>query len=147
MSRLPPTAAVRRAYQAIEVWDDPATFIYLPPIEDALRRAEAVEAKGGDLPLAGLVFAVKDNIDVAGMPTTAACPAFSHMAERSAFVVEKLEAAGAIVIGKSNVPLYSLDLQTFNEVFGHSARRRASVTLHRRGTVCLRPRVAGARRQ
>ena len=118
MSRLPPTAAVRRAYQAIEVWDDPATFIHLPPIEDALRRAEAVEAKGGDLPLAGLVFAVKDNIDVAGMPTTAACPAFSHRAERSAFVVEKLEAAGAIVIGKTNLDQFATGLVGVRSPYG-----------------------------
>ena len=49
------------------------------------------------LPLYGVLFAVKDNIDVAGMPTTAGCPAFAYTPERSAPVVERLEAAGAIL--------------------------------------------------
>src|SRR4051812_8563731 len=58
---------------------------------------------GRPLPLAGIPFAVKDNIDVAGLPTTAACPAYSHVPARSATVVERLCAAGAIVVGKTNL--------------------------------------------
>src|SRR6185295_15436202 len=53
------------------------------------------------MPLYGIPYAVKDNIDVAGLPTTAACPAFSYVPQRSATVVDKLEAAGAILIGKT----------------------------------------------
>ena len=56
------------------------------------------------LPLFGVPFAVKDNIDIAGIETTAACPAFSHRAERSATAVQRLEAAGAVWIAKTNAP-------------------------------------------
>jgi len=72
------------------------------------------------LPLYGIPFAVKDNIDVAGLPTTAACPAFSRVPERSATAVEKLEAAGAILVGKTNVAMLLGDYQTSNPVFGRS---------------------------
>ncbi len=77
---------------------------------DALaRRARQLEQMAREdpralaLPLYGIPFAVKDNIDVAGMPTTAACPAFSRVPARSATVVERLEAAGAILVGKTNL--------------------------------------------
>lgn len=62
------------------------------------------------LPLFGVPFAVKDNIDVAGWPTTAACPAFTHIAEQDAFAVARLKAAGAIVIGKTNLDQYATGL-------------------------------------
>ena len=52
------------------------------------------------LPLYGVPFAIKDNIDLAGIPTTAACPAFAYMPDRSAFVVQCLIDAGAIPMGK-----------------------------------------------
>src|SRR5579862_5990893 len=71
---------------------------------DKIKRRRAA---GETLPLFGIPFAVKDNIDVAGMPTTAACPAFSYMPTRSAFVVERLEAAGAIPLGKSNLDQFA----------------------------------------
>ena len=58
-------------------------------------------------PLYGIPFAVKDNIDVGGMPTTCACPAFAYTPERSATVVERLEAAGAILIGKPNLDQFA----------------------------------------
>ena len=73
----------------------------------ALRAAAAaVDARiaaGEVLPLAGVPFAVKDNIDVAGLDTTAACPAFAYRPERSATVVERLVAAVAIPVGKANL--------------------------------------------
>src|SRR5437762_13511268 len=70
---------------------------------DQLRAAaRALEGKRG-LPLYGVPFAVKDNIDVAGLPTTAACPALSATPAVSATVVERLVAAGAIVVGKANM--------------------------------------------
>jgi len=59
------------------------------------------------LPLYGILFAVKDNIDVAGMPTTAGCPAFAYRPEHSAPVVQRLEAAGAILAGKTNLDQFA----------------------------------------
>jgi allophanate hydrolase len=70
------------------------------------------------LPLFGLPFAVKDNIDVAGMPTTAACPGFAYLAERSATVVDKLEAAGAILIGKTNLDQFATGLNGTRSPYG-----------------------------
>lgn len=61
-------------------------------------------------PLWGIPFAVKDNIDVAGMPTTAACPAFSYLAQEDAYVVTLLKQAGAIVIGKTNLDQFATGL-------------------------------------
>ncbi|HYF54271.1 MAG TPA: allophanate hydrolase, partial [Salinarimonas sp.] len=61
-------------------------------------------------PLYGLPFAVKDNIDVAGLPTTAACPDFAHVAGASAPAVERLVAAGAILVGKTNLDQFATGL-------------------------------------
>lgn len=61
-------------------------------------------------PLAGLRFAVKDNMDVAGLPTTAACPAFSHTAATHAVVVHKLLDAGASLLGKTNLDQFACGL-------------------------------------
>src|SRR5512146_2750526 len=67
-------------------------------VEAQLHALETRRTAGAELPLYGVPFAVKDNIDVAGLPTTAACPAFSYMPARHAAVVERLVQAGAIVL-------------------------------------------------
>jgi allophanate hydrolase len=69
-------------------------------------------------PLYGIPFAVKDNIDVAGMPTTCGCPAFAYVPERSATVVERLEAAGAILIGKTNLDQFATGLNGTRSPYG-----------------------------
>ncbi|MGO4683272.1 allophanate hydrolase [Hyphomicrobium sp. 2TAF46] len=69
-------------------------------------------------PLYGIPFAVKDNIDVGGMPTTCACPAFAYTPERSATVVERLEAAGAILIGKTNLDQFATGLNGTRSPYG-----------------------------
>ncbi len=77
--------------------------------EDALRD-RASELAGVDpqsLPLYGVPFAIKDNIDLAGLPTTAACPAFAYQPQTSATVVQKLLDAGAIAIGKTNLDQFA----------------------------------------
>ena len=61
-------------------------------------------------PLWGIPFAIKDNMDAAGVPTTAACPAYTYEAERDAFVVETLRRAGAILIGKTNLDQFATGL-------------------------------------
>ena len=69
-------------------------------------------------PLLGIPFAVKDNIDVAGLPTTAGCPAFAYRPTRSAEVVERLEAAGAIVVGKTNMDQFATGLVGTRSPYG-----------------------------
>jgi allophanate hydrolase len=93
-----------------------------------LRDAAAVEAdgaavaaeldRGDDLPLAGTTLAVKDNIDVAGTPTTAAHPAFATDGLESATVVARLTAAGAVVIGKTNLDQFATGLVGTRSPFG-----------------------------
>lgn len=72
-------------------------FIHLAPLQQLLDRAAALEAQPAAArgPLWGVPFATKDNVDVAGMPTTAACPAFTYVPEESAVAVQALEDAGA----------------------------------------------------
>ncbi len=71
-----------------------------------------------DLPLAGLRLAVKDNIDVAGLPTTAACPGFAYEAVESAPVVARLVAAGAVVVGKANLDQFATGLVGTRSPYG-----------------------------
>src|SRR6202051_3737535 len=98
----PLTATIEETYDRIVRHGDSALFITLRPKAEALAEAERLQEKGsaGRL-LFGVPFAVKDNIDVAGLPTTAGCPAFAYMAPRTAPVVERLIDAGAILIGKT----------------------------------------------
>lgn len=83
-----------------------------------LGRARARKEAGEDLPLFGIPFAVKDNIDVAGVPTTAGCPDFAFVPDRSATVVERLEAAGAILIGKTNLDQFATGLVGTRSPYG-----------------------------
>ena len=83
--------------------------------------AERLAGVAGDLaklPLYGVPFAIKDNIDVAGWPTTAACPEFAYTAEADATVVAKLRAAGAIVIGKTNLDQFATGLVGTRSPYG-----------------------------
>jgi allophanate hydrolase len=80
---------------------------------------DALQGQSPDtLPLYGVPFAVKDNIDVAGLPTTAACPAFAYEPEASAEVVRRLMAAGAIVVGKTNLDQFATGLVGMRSPFG-----------------------------
>ncbi|WP_413192693.1 allophanate hydrolase [Pararobbsia alpina] len=71
-----------------------------------------------DLPLYGVPFAIKDNIDLAGIPTTAGCPAFAYTPQRSAAVVERLIAAGAIPVGKANLDQFATGLNGTRSPYG-----------------------------
>ena len=80
-----PAKTVARSYRRIRDHNDPAIFIALRDEKDAVAEAEALAKKdAGALPLYGVPVAVKDNIDVAGLATTAACPAFSYVPARDA---------------------------------------------------------------
>jgi allophanate hydrolase len=100
---------------------DDAIWISRRPDAELLAEAEQLEARFADfarLPLYGIPFGVKDNIDVAGLPTTAACPAFEYHPPGSAPVVEMLVAAGAIVIGKTNLDQFATGLVGVRSPYG-----------------------------
>ena len=113
------TATIEETYSRIERHNDPALFIAIRSKAEAFAIAERVQASGPERkPLYGVPFVVKDNIDVAGLPTTAACPAFSYRPGKSAFVVEKLERAGAIAIGKTNLDQFATGLVGVRSPYG-----------------------------
>jgi allophanate hydrolase len=115
----PLTATIEETYDRIAAHDDPALFIAIRPKAEALAIAERLEAAGSSgKPLYGVPFVVKDNIDVAGLMTTAACPAFAYRPQWSAFVVERLERAGAIVIGKTNLDQFATGLVGVRSPYG-----------------------------
>lgn len=99
---------IREIYRLIEARGNDGVWLSLVPEAEALARAAVVEQS--DLPLHGLTFAVKDNIDLAGLPTTAACPEFSYLPAKNAFVVQRLIDAGAIAIGKTNLDQFATGL-------------------------------------
>ncbi|MDH6491632.1 allophanate hydrolase [Streptomyces sp. SAI-127] len=104
---------VRAAYDRIEAVDRPEVWIDLRPREEVKREARTIDerlAKGEQLPLAGRLFAAKGNIDVAGLPTTAGCPSYAYRPEADAPVVAGLRAAGAIVLGTTNLDQFATGL-------------------------------------
>lgn len=114
-----PAQTVARSYQRIRDHNDPAVFISLRDERDAVAEAEALASKDpAALPLLGVPVAVKDNIDAQGIPTTAACPAFSTMPAQDSTAVAKLRAAGAIVIGKTNLDQFATGLVGVRSPYG-----------------------------
>ena len=110
---------IEETYDRIARHNDPALFISLRPKDEALAEARRLQDEGpAGKPLFGVPFAVKDNIDVAGLPTTAACPAFAYRPARSAFVIEKLMQAGAIPIGKTNLDQFATGLVGVRSPYG-----------------------------
>lgn len=107
---LRPSEVIAEFARRLAVADDPGIFLHLIETDRLLAEAEALGAYDSDRPLWGVPFAVKDNIDVAGCPTTAACPAFAYVAERDAFVVARLRAAGALPVGKTNLDQFATGL-------------------------------------
>ena len=105
---LRPEAVVAEAFRRLDLANDPGIFIHVAR-EAALREAAALGKPDGR-PLWGIPFAVKDNIDVAGMPTTAACPDSAYLAEADAFAVARLREAGAIALGKTNLDQFATGL-------------------------------------
>jgi allophanate hydrolase len=111
------TLARLAAYDAIQ----PQVWISRVREEAVLAAARSVDARlaaGEVLPLAGVPFAAKDNIDVAGLETTAACPAFAYRPEQSATVIERLTAAGAICVGKTNLDQFATGLNGTRSPYG-----------------------------
>ena len=114
-----PAQTVARSYQRIRDYNDPAVFIGLRDEKDALAEAEALSAKdAAALPLLGVPVAVKDNIDALGLATTAACPAFSYAPAQDSTAVARLRAAGAIIIGKTNLDQFATGLVGVRSPYG-----------------------------
>lgn len=104
---------VRAALAAIEAVDRPEIWITLRSADQLLvdaARVDAAVAGGEDLPLAGLLLAVKNNVDVAGISTTAACPGFAYLPEQDAEAVARLRSAGAVVLGATNLDQFATGL-------------------------------------
>ena len=115
---LSPTRLVETIHA--EIQNDPDhVWICTLPLEFLKYYASKVEAKGmAGLPLYGIPFAIKDNIDLANVPTTAACPAFAYTPAHSATVVRKLMDAGAIPIGKTNLDQFATGLNGTRSPYG-----------------------------
>lgn len=114
-----PLDVIEAVIARIEASADPAIWIARVPA-DALREAARALGPVPDpaMPLWGVPFAVKDNIDVAGLPTTAACPAFAYEPDADAEVVVRLKAAGALVVGKTNLDQFATGLNGTRSPYG-----------------------------
>jgi allophanate hydrolase len=111
------TLARLAAYDAVQ----PQIWISRAAPEALLAAARAIDARvatGEHLPLAGVPYAAKDNIDVEGLETTAACPAFAYQPQHSASIIERLEAAGAICVGKTNLDQFATGLVGTRSPYG-----------------------------
>lgn len=115
------TARVAAAFARIDEVDRPEVWITLRPQSELAAEATELDLRitdGEDLPLAGLLLAVKDNVDVAGLPTTAACPEFAYPATETATAVARLVAAGALVLGKTNLDQFATGLVGTRSPYG-----------------------------
>lgn len=112
-----PEDTVTESLRRIRDSGDPAIFISVADEASALAQAREA-ARNPELPLCGVPVAVKDNIDATGFSTTAACPAFSYKPERDSTAVAKLRAAGAIVVGKTNLDQFATGLVGVRSPYG-----------------------------
>jgi allophanate hydrolase len=117
-SGLDPAAVVAEAHRRIAAVGDPAIFIHLVEPERAVAEAAALGPFDPERPLWGVPFAIKDNIDLGGTPTTAGCPAFAFTPAADAPVVARLRAAGAIPVGKTNLDQFATGLVGTRSPYG-----------------------------
>ena len=116
---LTPTQVVGDVLRRIEAHGDSAVWIHLLSRAELLAHATRVEARGpAVLPLYGVPFAIKDNIDLADVPTTAACPEFAYTPTVSAPAVQRLLDAGAIPVGKTNLDQFATGLVGVRSPYG-----------------------------
>ncbi len=114
-----PSHVLEHVGEAIRRGADHRAWIHVLDDEVLARRLEALETLDpARHPLWGVPFAIKDNIDLAGCPTTAACPAYSYVPEVSATVVDRLLAAGAVPLGKSNLDQFATGLVGARSPYG-----------------------------
>lgn len=116
---LTPVGLVEMLWQRLESAPQRGVWISRLPLERLLAYAEALADQSPDeLPLYGIPFAIKDNIDLVDLPTTAACPAYAYQPQQSAFVVRQLIAAGAIPLGKTNLDQFATGLVGTRSPYG-----------------------------
>ena len=116
-------AEAEKTLARLAAYDKVQPQIWISRIDpsDVLAAAIAVDeqiARGERLPLAGVAYAVKDNIDVLGFETTAGCPGFAYQPEESADVIAQLDAAGAIGVGKTNLDQFATGLVGTRSPYG-----------------------------
>jgi len=115
---LSPTTLIAQLYDRMDREQLPAIWIARVARQDAIARAAQLEVSASELPLYGIPFAVKDNVDVAGLPTTAACPAFAYQPTESSPAVQALLDAGAICLGKVNLDQFATGLVGSRSPYG-----------------------------
>jgi len=116
---LTPVALFEALIARLDEYPDKAVFISRIPGEAIRAQVAALDmAELAAKPLFGIPFVVKDNIDVAGIPTTAGCPEFAYTPEQDSNVVAKLRAAGAIVLGKTNLDQFATGLNGIRSPYG-----------------------------
>lgn len=116
--------ALDAAIERIEHYDAEINALAVSNFAGAFSDARALDAAGprDDQPLFGVPMTIKESFDVAGLPTTWGHPRFKdQIAPRDALLVRRLKAAGAIIIGKTNVPVDLTDWQSFNPVYGRTS--------------------------
>jgi allophanate hydrolase len=116
--RCSPVELIEEVLQHIEAAPQRHVWIERLPREQVLDYARQCMTRSTELPLYGVPFALKDNIDLAGMPTTAACPEFKYLPQESAHVVQQLLAAGAIPVGKTNLDQFATGLVGARSPYG-----------------------------
>ncbi|OYQ37417.1 allophanate hydrolase [Niveispirillum lacus] len=115
-----PVTVIDAVLERLAANPDPAAWISVVPADQLRAEAAALTAQGYDpaKPLWGIPFAAKDNIDAGGLPTTAACPAFAYHPAGDSTVVAKLRAAGAILVGKTNLDQFATGLNGTRSPYG-----------------------------
>jgi len=113
-----PADVIDEIFKRLEAVNDPGIFIHLRDRDSLRAEAEALGAYDPAQPLWGIPFAAKDNIDVGGIETTAACPAYAYTPESDAFVIANLRAAGALMIGKTNLDQFATGLVGVRTPYG-----------------------------
>jgi allophanate hydrolase len=117
--RRAPRDVIEEILSRLPTCEDNPIWISRVPDAELRARADGLAAQDpAGLPLYGIPFAIKDNIDLAGLPTTAACPAFAYRPVDSAPVVERLIAAGAIPVGKTNLDQFATGLVGVRSPYG-----------------------------
>lgn len=116
---LTPTGLVKQLDAEIGNEDNYHIWIRRLSLDEMIVYAKGLEEKGPEnLPLYGIPFAIKDNIDLAGLPTTAGCPDYAYTPNKSATVVQKLINAGAIPVGKTNLDQFATGLVGTRSPYG-----------------------------